>query len=125
LKTLTQGILSLLGRLMIATIFVTSAYSKIFSWESNVQYMNGFHLPMVRALLALALVIELCASLFLIAGFQARIAAFVMFLYLIPVTLILQTFMGTQFQKNVGIMGGLLIVAAFGPGTFSLTKTNH
>ena len=74
----------------------------------------------IPVLLAAALVIEGLGSLCLITGFAARAAATVMFLYLIPVTFLLHEFMSTNFQKNLGIMGGLLMIAAYGPGRLAL-----
>jgi uncharacterized membrane protein YphA (DoxX/SURF4 family) len=56
------------------------------------------------------------------ANAYARIAASVMFLHLIPVTVLLHDFMSTQFEKNFGIMGGLLMIAAYGPGWISLSS---
>jgi putative oxidoreductase len=101
-------------------IFVTSTLSKLFSWGSNVDYMTSKHLPMIPLLLAGALAIEGLGSLCLITGFAARAAASVIFIYLIPVTFLLHDFMSTNFQKNLGIMGGLLMIAAYGPGRFAL-----
>jgi len=115
---LTQGAVPLIGRLLLSVIFVTSAISKSFGWAGNVEYMSSKHLPLIPLLLAAALLIEALGSLCLITGFAARLAATVMFLYMIPVTF-LHDFMGTQFQKNLGIMGGLLMVASFGPGRFA------
>lgn len=74
----------------------------------------------IPLLLATALLIELLGSICLITGLAARAAATVMFLYLVPVTFLLHEFMSTNFQKNVGIMGGLLMIAAMGPGNFAL-----
>jgi putative oxidoreductase len=116
---LTQGAVPLIGRLLLSVIFATSAISKSFGWAGNVEYMSSKHLPLIPLLLAAALLIEALGSLCLITGFAARPAATVMFLYMIPVTF-LHDFMGTQFQKNLGIMGGLLMVASFGPGRFAL-----
>ena len=121
-KIVSKGILPLLGRLLVACIFATSAYSKAFFWAGNMEYMNGKHLPMPGLLLAAALVVETLGSLCLVSGFLARPAAFVVFLYMIPVTVLLHDFMGTHFQKNLGIMGGLLMIAAYGPGTFVLAR---
>ena len=117
---LTQGAVPLIGRLLLSVIFATSAISKSFGWAGNVEYMSSKHLPLIPILLAAALLIEALGSLCLITGFAARLAATVMFLYMIPVTF-LHDFMGTQFQKNLGIMGGLLMVASFGPGRFALS----
>jgi len=117
---LTQGVIPLIGRLLLSVIFSTSAISKSFSWAGNVEYMSAKQLPLIPLFLAAALLIEALGSLCLITGFASRLAATVMFLYMIPVTFLLHDFMGTQFQKNLGIMGGLLMVAAFGPGRFAL-----
>lgn len=118
---LTRWVIPLIGRLLLSVIFFTSAISKSFGWAGNVEYMSSRHLPFIPLLLSAALLIEGLGSICLLTGFAARLAATVMFLYMIPVTVLLHDFMGTQFQKNLGIMGGLLMVAAFGPGRFALS----
>ena len=119
---LTQGVLPLFARLLLSVIFLISAISKSFGWAGNVEYMSAKHLPLVPVLLVAALLIEALGSICLVLGFASRIAATVMFLYLIPVSFLLHDLMGTQFNKNLGIMGGLLMIAAFGPGRFALSS---
>jgi putative oxidoreductase len=132
----SSGILALLGRLCMSWIFLTSAYSKLFGWQSNVQSVATRHFTnpvAVTVMLGGALVIELFGALCLISGFQARIAGFVMALYLIAVTVIFHNFWAItnevarganymHFQKNLGLIGGLLMVAALGPGTLALGR---
>ena len=120
MPTFTQGALALLARWLISVIFVTSAYSKMFGWSANIEYMNSKHMPAAALLLAAALVVEAAGSFCLITGLGARIAAAVMFCYMLPVTFLLHEFMSVNFQKNLGIMGGLLMIAAFGPGRIAL-----
>ena len=120
MPTFTQGALSLLARWLISIIFVTSAFSKLFGWAVNVEYMHSKHMPAPAVLLAAALLIEAAGSLSLITGLGVRIAATAMFFYMIPVTFLLHEFMSVNFQKNLGIMGGLLMITAFGPGKISL-----
>lgn len=120
MPTSMESVLALIGRWLISLIFVTSAISKIFGWNANVAYMASKHMHAIPLLLATALLIELLGSICLITGLAARAAATVMFLYLVPVTFLLHEFMSTNFQKNVGIMGGLLMIAAMGPGNFAL-----
>jgi putative oxidoreductase len=78
-----------------------------------------------------ALVIEFGGALCLIRGYQARIAGFVMAVYLTAATLIFHNYwiitnemaravMFMHFQKNLGLIGGLLMVAALGPGAFAI-----
>ncbi len=111
-------------------IFATSGLAKIFSWQANVQYMSTRHLPMIPVLLAAATVIEIGGSICLITGYRAREAAFIMFLYMIPLTLLFHNYWAasgmlagvqeTHFRKNLAIMGGLLLLAYAGPGPWSL-----
>lgn len=120
-----------LGRLLISYIFATSGLAKIFSWEGNIAYMSTRHLPFIPELLAIAMVIEVGGSISLITGYQARTAAMIMFLYMVVLTLIFHNYWAaagnlagmqeTHFRKNLGIMGGLLMVAAFGPGKWAIT----
>jgi uncharacterized membrane protein YphA (DoxX/SURF4 family) len=133
-----SGILALAGRLCLSLIFLTSAYSKIFGWSGNVQYVASRHFTnpiLVILMLGGAAVIELGGALCLISGYQARIAGLVMALYLTAVTLIFHNYwvivnemsratMFMHFQKNLGIIGGLLMVAALGPGSLAIGNGN-
>lgn len=132
---LDHPIIPLLGRLMITYIFATSGIGKVFSWSDNLRYMNTRHLPMIPVLLAIAMVIELAGSICLISGYQARVAAFVMFLYTTAVTAIFHNYWAatgmmagmqeTHFRKNLAIMGGLLVLAYSGPGKWSLGENKE
>jgi putative oxidoreductase len=116
-------------------IFATSGLAKIFSWQGNVQYMSTRHLPMIPVLLAAAMVIEIGGSICLITGYRAREAAFIMFLYMIPLTLLFHNYWAasgmlaatqeTHFRKNLAIMGGLFLLAYAGPGRWSLGKRDR
>jgi putative oxidoreductase len=109
----------LVGRLLLAVLFFTSSIAKIGSWRGNVDYVRAHHVPLPAAALACALAVELATWIGLTTGWRARGAAAAAFLYMIPVTLVFHAWMSTSFQKNLGIMGGLLLVAAFGPGRFA------
>jgi len=129
---LDHPVVPLLGRLMMAYIFATSGIAKIFGWSGNVAYMNTRHLPMIPLLLAAALVIEVAGSVCVVTGYQARIAAFVMFWYTTAVTVLFHNYWAsseamagmqeTHFRKNLAIMGGLLMLAYGGPGKWALGR---
>ncbi len=129
---LEHPVVPLVGRLMMTYIFVTSGIAKIFDWPGNVAYMNTRHLPIIPVLLAGALVIEVAGSVCLVTGYQARIAAFVMFWYTTAVTVIFHNYWAasgmmagteeTHFRKNLAIMGGLLMLAYSGPGKWALGR---
>jgi putative oxidoreductase len=89
-------------------------------------------LPMVQVLLVLTILIELGGGLLLAVGWKARWAALAIAAFLVPVTVIFHAFWGipadqvmnqsNHFFKNVAIIGGMLMVFAFGPGAYSVDK---
>ena len=132
---LNHPVIPLLGRLLITYIFATSGIAKVLSWSGNVAYMSTRHLPFIPALLAVAAFVELAGSICLITGYRARIAAVVMFLYMIAVTLLFHNYWAgnpnlagiqeTHFRKNLAIMGGLLMLAYGGPGAWAVGKDGN
>jgi putative oxidoreductase len=115
-----QHLTMVVARLLISVIFLTSGIAKITAWDSNVSYMATRPLPFIPVLLAAALVIELVAAACLIVGYQTKIAAWIMFAYMVAVTNLFHTFGSTHYQKNLGIMGGLLMLAIRGAGAWAL-----
>ncbi|HEU5409376.1 MAG TPA: DoxX family protein [Candidatus Acidoferrales bacterium] len=129
---LQHPLVSFIGRLLIVYIFATSGVAKMVDWSGNVQYMSTRHLPLIPVLLAIAMVIEIVGSICLVTGLYARTAAFIMFLYLTAVTVLFHNYWAfsgmlagsqeTHFRKNLAIMGGLLMIAAQGPGKWALGR---
>jgi len=129
---LSHPVVPLIGRLLMTYIFATSGIAKIFDWSGNIAYMSTRHLPFTPLLLAAALVIEVGGSLCLITGFWARWAAAILFVYLLLVTVLFHNYWAfsgmsagmqeTHFRKNLAIMGGLLMLAAYGPGRWAVAR---
>ena len=127
-----EGFLPLVARLLLVSEFLVAVNGKIFGWSGQATYMAAHGMTHVAPLLGAALVIEALGSLCLITGFQASRAAAVMFVYLGIVSVRLHDFWNltgpaaggaqTQFFKNLGMMGGLLMVAVYGPGRWSLGR---
>ena len=123
---------SLIGRILLALIFITSGWGKIGGFEGTAGYMASKGLPMVQVLLVLTILIELGGGILLAVGYKARWAALAIALFLVPVTFIFHRYWGipadevmnqtNHFFKNVAIIGGMLIVFAFGPGGWSVDK---
>ena len=120
-----QAVASLVGRILLATIFLVSGYGKLMAPEGTQKHMADAGLPLVQVLYVLTVIVELGGGVLLVVGWRARIPAAVLFLFLIPVTLTFHTNFAEpmqqfQFLKNLAIMGGLLTVVAFGPGSISV-----
>jgi putative oxidoreductase len=120
----------LLGRILLAHIFLLSGVGKIMDWEGTAEHMAGRGMFWIPAFLIASISIEHCGSLSLIAGFKTRLGATALFLFLIPVTLVFHNFWTypeaqqqmqmINFMKNIAIMGGLWMVIGLGPGPISI-----
>lgn len=125
-----QDTLALVGRLLLAWVFVPAGWSKIAGFAGTAGYIASKGLPMPEVLAAAAIAIELGLGLLLLVGWQTRWAALGIAIFVLVITPIFhgywampeaQQMMQKQaFNKNLGILGGLLAYAAFGPGRFSL-----
>jgi putative oxidoreductase len=130
MNTNVQNTAALAGRILLALIFIISGFGKITGYAGTAGYMASKGLPMVAVLLPLTILVELGGGLLIALGWKARWAAAVIFLFIIPVTLVFHNPAGldaAQAQqqminllKNLSIMGGMLGLFAFGPGGFSL-----
>jgi len=120
----------LAGRVLMAYIFVMSGIGKIGGFSATAAAMAGKGIPLAEVALVITIIIELVAGLMLIVGWQTRLAATAILLWLIPVTLIFHAYWAVdagqvraqtiQFNKNLAIMGGILYVMVFGAGPLSL-----
>lgn len=115
---------ALLGRILLGSIFVQSGIEKLSGPAGTMQYMASGGLPhsLVPELFVLSVIVELLGGLMLVFGWHAELASLALFLWMIPVTVIFHVMTGQtiEWEKNLAIMGGLLMVAVLGPGGFSL-----
>ena len=120
------------GRVLLASIFVLSGFNKINGFAGTAGYMASKGLPMSDVLLVITIIVELGGGILIMVGWQARWAATAIFLFLVPVTIIFHHPWGVDptklqmemimFMKNLAIMGGMLYIVAFGSGPYSLRK---
>src|SRR5258708_24104292 len=132
MKRIIDNAAGLVGRILLAFIFIMSGWSKIGGFDQTAAMMASKGLPMAQVLLVITIVIEFGAGILLVIGYQARWAALAFALWLVPVTLLFHKFwaipadqvmnQSTNFYKNVAILGGMLMVFAFGPGRYSVDK---
>lgn len=131
-NTVREALLPLVARLLLVSEFLIAVNGKIFGWEGQAAYMASHGMHFVAPLLGAALAIELLGSICLILGFRAQLAAAAMAVYLAIVSVRLHDFWNmagmagganeTQFFKNLGMIGGLLMIAAYGTGRWSLGR---
>ena len=132
MKTNMQHSAALVGRALLAAIFIVSGWGKITGFAGTAGYIASKGMPLPELMAAGAIAVEFFGGLALLAGLKARWAAAVIFLFVIPTTLIFHNPVGLPPQeaqgqmihllKNLSIMGGMLMVFAFGPGKYSFDR---
>ena len=120
---------SLLARLCIAWLFVPSGFAKIGGFTGLAGYIASKGVPLPELAAALAVGAELGLGILVLVGFQTRWAALGLAVFVAVITPIFHNFWGVpaeqimmqklMFSKNVAIVGGLLMLAASGPGRWS------
>ncbi|MCV0441404.1 MAG: DoxX family protein [Hydrogenophaga sp.] len=125
-----QNPLALIGRILLAILFVPAGYGKIAGFTGTVGYATAMGLPLPTVGVAIALVIELVGGLALLVGFGTRIAALALALFTLVASFYFHAYWAVpaeqqmmqqlMFFKNIAITGGLLAFAAFGAGALSL-----
>jgi putative oxidoreductase len=121
----SNDVITVVGRVLIAAIFLLSGLSKLGAPSYTVGYIASVGLPLPWLGYAIAVAVELGGGLALIAGYQARVTAALLAAFSIATALAFHNHFADQnqfihFFKNVSMAGGLLQVVAFGAGRFSL-----
>ncbi len=125
-----QNAYALVGRLLIALLFVPAGLSKIGGFDGTVGYIASKGLPAPTLGAVVAILVEVGLGLALAFGFKARAAALVLAIFSVASGIFFHNFWAMEaaqvmvnqimFMKNLAIAGGLLGVAAWGAGAYSL-----
>jgi putative oxidoreductase len=126
----SSSMVPLFGRILLSLVFIWGGVGKITGFSFEQELVAAKHLPVPAVALGIALLVELVGGLAILTGIYTRFTAWIVFLYMIPTTFLFHNFWAVQgadridtmvhFEKNVAIMGGLLLLAAFGSGAYSI-----
>jgi putative oxidoreductase len=129
----TWGVL--LGRVLLAAIFLQSGIDKLLNFDKTVKLMTSKAMPMPDILLVPTIVLLLACGVMLLVGWKARWAALALILFMIPATLIFHSFWTYpeaqfvnqfhHFFKNLAIIGTLFILMGMGSGGMSIDKPDN
>lgn len=125
-----QNPLAFVGRLLLVALFLPAGISKLTSFSGTVGYISSAGMPLPTVAAALAVVVEIIGSVALVFGFGTRVAALVLAFFTLVASFYFHAYwavpvdqqmvMQLLFFKNVAVVGGLLVLAAFGAGGWSL-----
>jgi putative oxidoreductase len=125
MNTTNTTVVPVIGRILLATIFVLSGFGKLMAPAATIGYIESSGLPFATLGLAIAIAVELGGGLLLAAGYKTRLVAAVLAGFSVVTGLAFHHAIGDQNQmihllKNFAMAGGLLQVVAFGAGAYSI-----
>jgi putative oxidoreductase len=128
--TQLQNPLTFVGRLLLAALFLPAGIAKITGFAGTVGYIESVGLPMATLAAIAAIVLEVAGGIALIIGFGTRFAALALAFFTLVASFIFHAYWAvpadqayvTQllFFKNIAVAGGLMSLAAWGAGGWSL-----
>ncbi len=128
-----KDITDLIGRVMVAVIFLYEAYDSIFYFKATKETMTAYGLTWQQDLLLYGSIFLLVVGgILLLIGYRSGFGALLLLLYWVPVTFIVHSFWNDPveqqriqailFMKNLGIAGGLLLILTYGSGKYSVRR---
>lgn len=137
-NTATTNLLLLAGRVLLSAMFILAGYPKLLDPAGTAGMIAGAGIPAATFLAYIAGLFELALGLFVLFGFQTRIAAILLAAFSAFTALVfhagainvpdfpeaanglLTMFNGLMMMKNLTIAGGFLALAAAGAGAYSV-----
>ena len=124
----------LVGRILFSIIFINSGFFH-FS-QAAVDYASSQNVPMANILVPFSGILAIAGGVSILFGYKARIGAWLLIAFLIPVTIMMHGFwhfndpaeqqlqMG-MFMKNTSMLGAAFLIAWFGAGPLSFDERNE
>ncbi len=115
----------LVGRIFLSVMFILAGFGKLTAIGATAGWFGSLGLPAPTVLVVLVGLLEFFGGLAILVGYQTRIAALAIGAFTIAATLVAHTDLADQtqqlfFMKNLAVTGGLLVLAAFGAGAYSV-----
>jgi putative oxidoreductase len=128
-----NSIIQLVARIFLGAIFLIAGTRKVLAFAATVGYFTKLGFPAPEAMAVIAPIIEIGGSILLIVGWRTRWVAWLLSLFVLIAAFGAHRFWEfdaaqyvnqmNHFMKNFAIIGGLLMVASFGPGPVSVDKS--
>ena len=125
----------LVGRILITQIFLMNGAAKVMDWSGTEAQMAERGMFLIPFFHVAAIAVEFSAGLGVLLGFKFRLSVLMLFLFLIPVTLVFHNFWTCppseqqlqmiNFLKNISIMGGLLLLFGTDGGSLSVEQADE
>lgn len=128
-----KNVYDLIGRFLIASIFVYEAADMIMYYRNTKLTMTEYGIHWNQDLLIIgSTTFLILGGILLLTGYRIKLGAFLLLLYWVPVTCIIYSFWNDpeplrrinaiNFMKNLGIAGALLLIIVNGSGKYSIKR---
>jgi putative oxidoreductase len=120
-----NSVIVLIGRILLSIIFILAGFGKFADISGTAAYFGMYNMPAPSVLAVVAGLIELLGGLAILVGFQTRIAAYLLAAFCLATALIAHMNWADMmelinFQKNLAMAGGFLVLAVYGAGALSV-----
>lgn len=117
--------LPLAARICLCLIFLKAGISHLIDYSSTVQMMANQGLPIPELLLIFTIAFQLLGGLSLLLGYKVIIGSILLIIFLIPATIVFHNPASdiNGFLKNIGLIGGLLMMIYAGAGALSIDRS--
>ena len=122
--------LTLIARILLAAIFISAGFSKLFGFDGTVAYIASKGLPAPVVLAALTTALEILGGIAIVIGYKTRVAGLLLGGFTILAAFIFHNFwafpadqayiQNIMFMKNLSMAGGLFLLTVFGAGSLSI-----
>jgi len=128
-----KNMASLVGRVLLAFLFIAAGTEKVGGFDDTAGFIASKGLPLPQVGVAIAILAEVGGGMLLAIGWKARWAALALAVFTLVTSIFFHDFWTmagearttnlVMFLKNIAVVGGLLMVCAFGPGRYSVDRT--
>ncbi len=122
-----DNLLILVARIFIGAFFLWAGATQAIHWKGSTENMQLKKMP--TSLLPAAILMQIIGGLSVLLGFEARIGALLLIVFVIPAAIKMHDFWNlqgedritqkTMFMKDVAVLGGLLLLLVTGAGSFA------
>ena len=128
-----KDIVDLIARIFIAFIFLFEAYDSIVTFNTTKATMTNYGITWNQDfLLSGVIFLLILGSTLVLIGYRSSFGAILLLAYWLPVTFIVHSWWNDSgaiqreqailFMKNFAIIGGLLMIVAYGSGRYSIRR---
>ena len=125
-----KAYVAVVGRILLALMFILSGFGKFTNIHGTAAYMTGHGIPAPTLLVLAVAALELFGGIALVVGFRVRAVGLALAVFTLAASVIFHAFWAvpasqqfvTQllFMKNLSVAGGMLLISALGAGPLSL-----